>query len=177
MLDLSEHIDQGIEQKPGKADISLSGWLEAFVEHYFVYGEGGGSKKFHWLTVYYDPDTNPIYEAVKAISANAVAYVSSDYRWSFVLNRHLEKFRKDTADYGMVHLPVPEFGEEALQCAHIHRLPPEFSGIVWIDDDFMDDGNIPFDFESFSLIDSGIEYLNPKHCSVKQLIRVMNSWH
>ena len=162
MLDLSEFFSQ--EPEPCKADISLSGWLEAFVEHYFVYGEGGGSKAFHWLTVYYDPDIDPIYEAVEAILANVVAYVSSDYRWSFVLSGHLEKFRKDTAGYGMVYLPVPDFREEALQCSRI-------SGILWIDDDFMDDENIPFDFESFSLIDDGVDYLNPKHFSVARLIR------
>ena len=169
MLDLSEFFSQ--EPEPCKADISLSGWLEAFVEHYFVYGEGGGSKALHWLTVYYDPDIDPIYEAVEAILANVVAYVSSDYRWSFVLSGHLEKFRKDTAGYGMVYLPVPEFGEEALQCSRIDLLPQEFSGILWIDDDFMDDENIPFDFESFSLIDDGVDYLNPKHFSVARLIR------
>ena len=71
----------------------------------------------------------------------------------------------------MVYLPVPDFGEEALQCSRIDLLPQEFSGILWIDDDFMDDENIPFDFESFSLIDDGVDYLNPKHFSVARLIR------
>ena len=46
MLDLSEFFSQ--EPEPCKADISLSCWLEAFVEHYFVYGEGGGDREFHW---------------------------------------------------------------------------------------------------------------------------------
>ncbi|MCI9155837.1 MAG: transposase [Lawsonibacter sp.] len=173
MLDLGEFIRQPAEQS-SKADISLSGWLEAFVGNYFVYGEGGGSREFRWITVYYDAGIDPIYEAVEAIFANAVAYVSSDYRWSFVLNRHLEKFRADTAGYGITYIPVPDFGQEVLQCAHIHRLPREFSNIVWIDDDFMDDETILFDFDSFALIEDGVEYLNPKHFSVKQLIRVFD---
>lgn len=176
MLDLGESIRQPSEQS-NKADISLSGWLEAFVEHYFVYGEGGGDREFHWIIIYYDADIDALYDAVETAPDNIVAYASSDYRWSFVLSRHLEKFRKDTTDYGMVYLPVPDFGEETLCCARTDLLPPEFSGIVWIDDDFMDDENIPFDFDSFALIDDGVEYLNPKHFSVKQLIRVMNSWH
>ena len=52
MLDLGESIRQSAEQSD-KADISLSGWLEAFVEHYFVYGEGGGDREFHWIIIYY----------------------------------------------------------------------------------------------------------------------------
>ena len=176
MFDLGEFIRQPAERS-NKADISLSGWLEAFVGNYFVYGEGGGSREFHWLTVYYDPDIDPIYEAVETTLANAVAYVSSDYRWGFVLSKHLEKFRKDTAAYGMRCLPVPDFQQETLCCARIDLLPQAFSGIVWVDDDFMDDETIPFDFDSFALIDDGVDYLNPKHFSVKQLIRVMNSWY
>ena len=46
MLDLSEFFSQ--KPKSRKADISLSGWLEAFVGNYFVYGEGGGDREFHW---------------------------------------------------------------------------------------------------------------------------------
>lgn len=170
MLDLSEFFSQ--EPEPCKADISLSGWLEAFVEYYFVWGEGGGDINFHWLTVYYDPDIDPLYEAVEAMREKIVAYVSSDYRWSFVLSRHLEKFQKDTAGYGMVYLPVPDFERELLQCSRTDLLPQAFSDILWIDDDFMDDENIPFDFDSFSLIDDGAEYLNPKHFSVTRLIRM-----
>ncbi len=62
---------------------------------------------------------------------------------------------------------------ETWQCSHIDLLPQEFSGAVWIDDDFMHDENIPFDFDSFSLIDEGEPYLNPRHFSVLQLMTVM----
>lgn len=47
MFDLGEFIRQPAERS-NKADISLSGWLEAFAGNYFVYGEGGGDREFHW---------------------------------------------------------------------------------------------------------------------------------
>ena len=156
-----------------QVDISLSGWLEAMVGNYYVYSEGRGDGDFYWITIYYDADIDTLYEAVEAISAKIVAYVSSDYRWGFVLSKHIQKFQEDTANYGMRYIPISDFGRELLQCSHIDLLPREFSGIVWIDDDFMDDENIPFDFDSFSLIDKGVPYLNPKHFSVVQLMRVM----
>lgn len=42
--------------------------------------------------------------------------------------------------------------------------------VVWIDDDFMSDENIEFDFEAFDSIDSGEKYLNPKHFSLENSI-------
>ena len=47
MFDLGEFIRQPAERS-NKADISLSGWLEAFAGNYFVYGEGGGDREFDW---------------------------------------------------------------------------------------------------------------------------------
>ena len=35
--------------------------------------------------------------------------------------------------------------------------------------------NVPFDFDSFTLIDDGVCYLNPKHFSVARLIEIMES--
>ena len=42
-------------------------------------------------------------------------------------------------------------------------------------DDFLNDEDIAFDFESFEIIDSGTEYVNPKHFSVSGLINVLNN--
>ena len=47
--------------------------------------------------------------------------------------------------------------------------------ITWIDDYFMNDASIEFDFEAFEIIDSGALYLNPKHFSVEQFISVLKS--
>lgn len=173
MIELTEYTH--LQKEMCKIDISLSGWLEAIVGNYYVYGEGGegGGGDFYWITIYYDADIDTHYEAVEAVSSKIVAYVSSDYRWGFVLSKHIQKFQEDTANYGICCIPISDFEQELLQCAHINLLPREFSGIVWLDDDFMDDENIPFDFDSFSLIDEGVPYLNPKHFSVVQLMRVM----
>ena len=171
MIELTEYIHS--QKKIRQADISLSGWLEAMVRNYFVIGEGTAAKDFHWLTIYYDADIDTNYEAVETVPANIIAYVSSDYRWSFVLDGHVQKFQKDTAGYGICIIPISDFDQELLCCSRIDMLPREFSEIVWIDDDFMDDENIPFDFESFSLIDEGVPYLNPKHFSAAKLVTVM----
>ena len=173
MIELTEQLQQ--VEKECRADISLSGWLEAIVDHYYVDSECGWIEEFYWLYIYYNEETDTTYECVEQVPENLVAYVSADYRWCFVLNKHLEKFKRDTAGYGLHYIPVSDFGEEMFQCSNIDMLPKEFSNIVWIDDDFMYDESIPFDYDSFSLIDDKIPYLNPKHFSVGQLVMVMES--
>lgn len=175
MLELNEYINRSEKKKPNKSDISLSGKLEAFVGNYFVSGEGTCDKDFHWLTVYYDSSIDAYTEAVELLTSNIVAYVSSDYRWGFVLNNHFQKFNENTSEYGISCIPVPSFEDKILQCSHTDLLPCEFSDIVWIDDDFMINENIPFDYDSFALIDEGVNYLNPKHFSVAQLIMIMEN--
>ena len=41
--------------------------------------------------------------------------------------------------------------------------------------DFLNDESIPFDYEKFEIIDSGVKYANPKHFSVKRLVDVLAS--
>ena len=171
MIELNDYL--GSEKMSCHADISLSGWLEAIIGNYYLAGEGSSMEDFHWIAVYFDAAIDSSYECVEQIPANLVAYVSSDYRWSFVLNRFIEKFKKDTSDYRMRYILVTDFWKENLKCSCTELLPQEFSNIVWIDDDFMSNENIPFDFDKFSLIDNGVPYLNPKHFSVEQLISVM----
>lgn len=173
-MELTEYFHAPDQRKTNKADISLSGVLEAFVGNYYVSGDGAWDPAFHWLTIYYDPSIDTDFEAVETISSNIVAYVSSDYRWGFVLNRHLQKFRKDASDYDISCIPVPDFESESLQCLHPERLPDAFSDLLWIDDDFLNDETIPFDFDRFALIDTGVCYLNPKHFSAAQLICTMD---
>lgn len=173
MLELTKYIQSQEKRETSRADISLSGMLEVFVGNYYVSGEGTENNDFHWLTIYYDPDIDTCTSAVKMVPANIVAYVSSDYRWGFVLSGHIRKFSKDISNYEISCIPVPDFECELLQCAHTDLLPCEFSRILWLNDDFMDDEKIPFDYGSFALIDEGAHYLNPKHFSVTQLIRIM----
>lgn len=174
MLELTKYIHSQWKEKTCKADISLSGMLEGLIGNYFVSGEGSWYKDFHWLTIYYDSNIDTYTEAVEMLPANIVAYVSSDYRWGFVLSSHVQKFSKDISNYRTSCIPVPDFECELLQCSHTDLLPDEFSNILWINDDFMDDENIPFDYDSFALIDEGVHYLNPKHFSVTQLVKSMN---
>lgn len=175
MLELSEYINRSEKKKLDKVNISLSGKLEAYIGNYFVSGEGTCDKELHWLTVYYDSSIDTYTEAVELVPSNIVAYVSSDYRWGFVLNNHIQKFNKNISEYGISCISIPSFEDKILQCSHTDLLPCEFSNIVWIDDDFMDNENILFDYDSFALIDEGINYLNPKHFSVAQLIMIMES--
>ena len=171
MIELSAYF---LPQKrtPSEATVSLSATLEVYVGNYFVSGEGGSDSK-DWITVYYDPDVDPETEAVEAVPSHIVAYVFSDYSVSFVLSGSLHKFCQDAAQYHISCIPVPDFESEILQCLHPDRMPQEFSRLLWIDDDFMNDETIPFDFDRFALIDDGVPYLNPKHFFVAQLIRIM----
>ena len=50
-------------------------------------------------------------------------------------------------------------------------MTPDFlSDILWIRDDFLSDENIDFDYDAFEQIDSGIDYINPDHFSVNEII-------
>lgn len=175
MIELNEYIIQSEKRRSNKVNISLSGKLEGIIGNYFVFGEGTCDKDFHWLTVYYDSNIDTYTEAVELVPSNIVAYVSSDYRWGFVLSSHIQKFKENVSEYGISCIPISSFENEILQCSHTNLMPCEFSDIAWIDDDFMDNENIPFDYESFALIDEGVHYLNPKHFSVAQLIMIMES--
>ncbi|MDE7436420.1 MAG: transposase [Lachnospiraceae bacterium] len=175
MIELNKYMIRSEKREPSKAKFSLSGKLEGIIGNYFVSGEGAYNKDLHWLTVYYDSSIDTYTEAVELVPSNIVAYVSSDYRWGFVLSSHIHIFNENVSDYGISCIAIPSFEDEILQCSHTNLLPCEFSDIVWIDDDFMDDENIPFDHDSFALIDEGVNYLNPKHFSVVQLIMTMES--
>ena len=62
------------------------------------------------------------------------------------------------------YIEVDNFYQELL-CVSTVNIPEFLQDIIWINDDFMLDENIPFDFEAFELIDSKVNYLNPKHFS------------
>lgn len=64
---------------------------------------------------------------------------------------------KDMSRFGRNYLQVGFYTE--------HILPA-----LWIDDDFLNNEKLEFDYEKFELIDTGIKYLNPKHFSVKSFV-------
>lgn len=157
-----------------KHNFSISLWckLEAIIGNYFLSEITYGVYRGLWNTIYFDPEVNSETECVECIPENLIGYVDRKERWVFILNKYLKKFKEDTTEYNLKYIGVPSMQEKILQCSYIGSLPNEFSQVSWIDDDFMDDEKVPFDFVKFAIIDSGKNYLNPKHFSVNQLIKI-----
>ena len=162
---------------PHNSSMSLGGKLEAIIGNYFLSEITYGVLRGLWNTIYFDPDIDSEIECVECIPENLIGYVDRKERWAIILDKHLKRFKKDTAEYELQYLTVPSLQEKILQCSHVDSLPSEFSKLLWIDDDFMDDENIPFDFVKFAIIDEGRDYLNPKHFSVNQLIKFTQQIH
>lgn len=149
---------------------SLSAQLEAFTGGYFVSGEGFDQ----WIKIYYKKDfdeSKHIYDEL-VHSNNLIAYVSLSRRMALVLSRFKNMFQKDTAGYGLAYYPFDSFDKEEYFCSNPANMSKEFFGLRWINDDFLDDKNLDFDYEAFELIDSGIPYLNPNHFSIKELMKM-----
>lgn len=159
-------------KKKHSSSMSLIAKLEAFVGNYFLSEITYGSFRGLWNTVYFNPNINNEIECVECIPENLIGYVDRQERWAFIIDTHIQKFIEDTVEYELEYLAVPSMQEEILRCSHVDNLPSEFSNLIWIDDDFMEDEHIPFDFAKFAIIDEGRDYLNPKHFSVNQLIKV-----
>ena len=164
-------IDDFLEYKPKphQPAISLCGKLEGIIGNYFVSQVTNGIFDGLWYSIYYDSSVDYLKEAVKR-DHNLIGYVDKSIRWAFVLEKHSQKFKEDTAEYGLTYIEVPSFEQEILQCHHPDDLPSEFADILWIDDDFLNDDMLPFDFDLFARIDAGESYLNPKQFSVNQFV-------
>lgn len=150
--------------------ISLCGKLEALVGNYFLAGAGIPENAVE--TLYYDPFLD-FMDTVSLVNENIVAYITDHERVAFVLEVMLDKFKKDTKEYDLIYIPVHAFDSEELYVDNVKELPPFLEGICWIDDDFLNNEDIPFDYEMFETIDSGVKYVNPKHFSVSKLIDVL----
>ncbi len=157
------------KQEQGQLAISLCGKLEGIVGNYFVSQVTHGIFEGLWYSVYSDPSVDYLKEAIKR-DRNLIGYVDKYIRWAFILENRSQKFKEDTAEYGLTYIEVPSFEQEILQCHHPDDLPFEFADILWIDDDFLNDDTLPFDFDLFARIDAGESYLNPKHFSVNQFV-------
>lgn len=147
--------------------VSLCGKLEALVGGYYLAGSGNPDGKIE--TLYYDPSAG-LYEEIQETPEHIVAYLLKKETLAFIREDMLQKFTEDTSEYDITCIAVKNFDSRELS---LDRLKPHddlVEGILFIDDDFMDDENIEFDTKAFELIDSGAKYINPKHFSVKQLI-------
>lgn len=150
--------------------ISLCGKLEAYIGNYFLSGASIPDNKIE--TLYYDASIDKD-DSVELIERNIVAYYMADESIAFVKKEIAQKLKKETEEYGITYIEVDNFYKELL-CVSTVNIPEFLQDIIWINDDFMLDENIPFDFEAFELIDSKVNYLNPKHFSVSQLVYALN---
>lgn len=151
--------------------ISLCGKLEALVGHYFLSGVGLDDIE----TLHYDPNVG-MNEGIQLSRDKIVAYFLENESIALVRMDILAKLKADTKEYDIQYIPVKSFEEETLNKELLEKYHGDFGRIEWIDDDFMNDDSIEFDYEAFEIIDSGALYLNPKHFSVNQLISVMNAY-
>lgn len=137
---------------------------------YYVFGEtacGDG------IEIYYDKDFDYIEGTPRHIldmdRRYLVALASVKAGAVFVLEGFFEQLKRDSSGMGMAYIPVSSFEEKIFCCSDVEKLPENFSGIRWIDDDFMHDENKEFDFELFYEIDGGAKFLNPNHFSLNDI--------
>lgn len=168
MIDITKLLKNN---KAYNVPISLCGKLEAYIGNYFLSGVSVPENDIE--TLYYDASIG-IDDCVELIERNIVAYYIADESVGFVKKNISEKLQKETEEYGITYIVVDDFYQELL-CVSTGDIPECLKEIIWVDDDFMSDDTLPFDFEAFELIDSKVNYLNPKHFSVSQLISVLQN--
>lgn len=149
--------------------ISLCGHLEAIIGNYFL--SQAGNPDAYWYAIYYDSSIDKNNECVEEIDKNLIGYVYCDDRVAFVLNSSLERFINDTVSYNIYCIGVNSLDEECLECRNYSDYSIPILPAIWINDDFLNDENIPFDYEKFELIDEGVTYLNPRHFSVSNFVK------
>lgn len=149
--------------------ISLCGHLEAVIGNYFL--SQAGNPEAYWYAIYYDSSTDGYNECVEIIDKNLIGYVYCDDRVAFVLNLFLERFINDTVDYDIHYIGLDSLDEECLECRNYSDYCENILPAFWIDDDFLNNEKITFNYEKFELIDEGVKYLNPKHFSVKSFVK------
>ena len=96
--------------------------------------------------------------------------MTADYEYVFVKESVFQKFSKDISEYNTTIIPVSDFDEQELSVNEREYLPGFFSDICWIRDDFLSNEDIEFDYDAFEVIDDGVDYINPDHFSVNEII-------
>ena len=166
MKRLNDYFFSISQKKEIRHQMSLCGKLEAMIGNYFLSGSGIPDNDIQIL--YYDSKVG-FYDSVPLVKENIVAYIFENENLAFVREDMLSKVKKDTEEYELVCVPVTSFETDELYIDIEAKIPILFENIIWIDDDFLNDENIEFDFEAFDIIDSGEIYINPKHFSVLDL--------
>ncbi|SKA71067.1 hypothetical protein SAMN02745111_02152 [Eubacterium uniforme] len=164
IINLSEKKDKSTKR------VSLCYKLEAIIGNYHLAGAGLDDIE----TLYYDSDMG-IDDAISLSKDKIVAYFLENESFAFVRMDLLTKLKADTEEFDIKYIPVKNFETEVLNKELLEEYFDKSRKIEWIDDDFMNDDSIEFDYEAFEIIESGIKYLNPKHFSVNQLISSLNA--
>ncbi len=168
---LNDFFISGKQKKDSKHLISLCGKLEAIIGNYFLYGAGIPDNDIQIL--YYDP-TVGFYDAIPLKKDNMVAYILDHENVAFVRKDMSIKLKKDTEEYELVLIPVNSFEADEFYIDLEMGMPLLLKNVIWINDDFMNDEDIEFDFEAFEMIDGGEKYMNPKHFSVADLVDALS---
>lgn len=170
MKRLNDYFFSTSRRRENMHRISLCGKLEAIIGNYFLSGSGVPDNDIQVL--YYD-STVGFYDAIPLVKETIVAYIFEEENVAFVKEDMLAKFKKDTEEYELICISVKSFEADEFYIDREMPIPALLKNIIWIDDDFMQDENMEFDYEAFDIIDSGEKYINPKHFSVVDLIDVL----
>jgi len=171
MKRLNDYFIHTCVEKRTEQRISLCGKLEAIIGNYFLAGAGSPDEEID--TLYHDPNI-PLGDAVRLVPENIVAYILRNENVAFVREDMVAKVEEDTAEYGLVCVPVASFEADMFYMDTDAEIPDLLKDVVWADDDFLNDASIAFDDEAFEVIDSGVKYVNPKHFSVLDLIGALS---
>lgn len=167
MKRINDYFTSTKKKKEVKQWISLCGKLEAMVGNYFLSGAGIPDNEIQIL--YYD-STVGFYDEIHLMKENIVAYIFENENVAFVREDMLTKFKDDTEEYDLVSIPVGSFETDEFYIDREMDMPHLLKKIVWVDDDFLNDENMEFDFQAFEIIDCGEKYVNPRHFSVLDLV-------
>lgn len=170
MKKLNDYFCSISQKKEIRQQMSLCGKLEVIIGNYFLSGAGSPDNEIQIL--YYDPKVG-FYDSVPLVKENIVAYIFENENIAFVRENMLSKVKKDTEEYALECIPVSSFETDEFYIDIEAKIPILFKKIIWIDDDFLNDENIKFNFEAFDIIDSGEIYINPKHFSVLDLVSAL----
>ena len=162
------------DRRANNGSISVSGKLEAYVGNYYVLGEGVPDENI--LLIYYDPNVDSLYEVVECKKENLIAYMTADYEYAFVKDALLQKFSEDISEYNTTIIPIRDFDLQECCIKENVYLPDFLSNIRWIRDDFLSNENLDFDYTAFEEIDDGVEYVNPDHFSINEIIMFIKSY-
>lgn len=155
--DISELLLNG--KRIAYPGLSVEAYLEAIIGKYYLLGNPDG---FEY--VYYPVDENN-FTNIFLNKENLVAIISERIGIAVVLREAYDKFYNDTKQYQFKYVVIDDWQEENMECRDPRMLPEEYRSIEWIEDDFLSNEEIEFDYDAFARIDEGVEYLNPLHFS------------